>query len=148
MMKLALMRTAPGKEDPELHLLQRISSLELPGSEIAASINASQSSSTKLLLKDTNRKKRLAWAKKHKQWTLDWCKSVLWTMTQQSSRLCKGYFTKKESDGELYQMTWPPQSPNLNPILMVWDEMECKVKEKAANKSSTYVLRLLEKHSK
>jgi hypothetical protein len=26
--------------------------------------------------------------------------------------------------------------------------MECKVKEKAANKSSTYVLRLLEKHSK
>jgi hypothetical protein len=25
----------------------------------------------KLLLKDTNKKKRLAWAKKHKQWTLD-----------------------------------------------------------------------------
>ena len=25
-----------------------------------------------LLLKDTNNKKRLAWAKKHKQWTLDW----------------------------------------------------------------------------
>ena len=30
MMKLALMRTATGKEDPELPLLQRISSLELP----------------------------------------------------------------------------------------------------------------------
>jgi hypothetical protein len=30
MMKLALMRTARGKEDPELPLLQRISSLELP----------------------------------------------------------------------------------------------------------------------
>ena len=29
MMKLALMRTATGKEDPELPLLQRISSLEL-----------------------------------------------------------------------------------------------------------------------
>ena len=26
----------------------------------------------KPLLKDTNRKKRLAWAKKHEQWTLDW----------------------------------------------------------------------------
>ena len=27
------------------------------------------------------------------------------TMTQHDSRLCKGYFTKKESDGVLYQMT-------------------------------------------
>jgi hypothetical protein len=34
MMKLALMRTtATGKEDPELPLLQRISSLELPASD-------------------------------------------------------------------------------------------------------------------
>ena len=30
-----------------------------------------------------------------------------------------GYLTKKESNGVLYQMTWPPQSPNLNPIEMV-----------------------------
>jgi hypothetical protein len=44
MMNLALMRTTTGKEDPELHLLQSISSLELPDSEIAAQINASQSS--------------------------------------------------------------------------------------------------------
>ena len=47
-----------------------------------------------------------------------------------SSSLCKGYFTKKESDGVLHQMTWPPQSPNLNPIEMVWDELDCRVKEK------------------
>ena len=104
MMKLALMRTATGKEDPELPLLQRISSSELPASEIAAQINASQSSSNrhiststvqrrlresglhgwiaakKPLLKDTNNKKRLAWAKKHEQWTLDRCKSVLWSV--------------------------------------------------------------------
>ena len=33
-----------------------------------------------------------------------------------TSRLCKGYLTKKESDGVLRQMTWPPQSPDLNPI--------------------------------
>ena len=47
-MKLALMRTVPQeKEDPELPLLQRISSLELPASEIAAQINASQSSSNR-----------------------------------------------------------------------------------------------------
>ena len=44
-MKLALMRTATGLEDPELHIWQRITSLELPASEFAAQINASQSSS-------------------------------------------------------------------------------------------------------
>jgi hypothetical protein len=94
-MILALKRTAAGKEDPELPLLQRISSLELPASEMAAQINASRSSSNrhiststvkrrlresglhgrisakKPLLKDTNNKKRLACAKKQKQWTLD-----------------------------------------------------------------------------
>ena len=31
------------------------------------------------LQKVTNNKKRLAWAKKHKQWTLDRWKSVLWS---------------------------------------------------------------------
>ena len=88
------MRTATGKEDPELPLLQRISSLEFAVPQIAAQINASQSSSNrhiltstvqrlhesglhgriatkKPLLKDTNKKKRLAWVKKHEQWTLD-----------------------------------------------------------------------------
>uniref|UniRef100_A0AAZ3P8X2 Uncharacterized protein n=1 Tax=Oncorhynchus tshawytscha TaxID=74940 RepID=A0AAZ3P8X2_ONCTS len=40
------------------------------------------------------------------------------TMTKYSSRLCKGYLTKKESDGVLHQMTW------------VWDEFDCRVKEK------------------
>ncbi|CAJ0928034.1 unnamed protein product [Ranitomeya imitator] len=35
-----------------------------------------------------------------------------------TSRLCKGYLTKKESDGVLRQMTWPSQSPDLNPIGM------------------------------
>jgi hypothetical protein len=30
--------------------------------------------------------------------------------TKHTSRLCKGYLTKKESDGMLHQMTWPPQS--------------------------------------
>ena len=47
MMKLSLMRTARGKEDPELPLLQRTRSLELPASEIAAQINASHSSSNR-----------------------------------------------------------------------------------------------------
>jgi hypothetical protein len=33
----------------------------------------------KPLLKDTNQKKILAWAKKHEQWTLDQWKCVLWS---------------------------------------------------------------------
>uniref|UniRef100_A0A674DN79 Cyclin-dependent kinase 8 n=1 Tax=Salmo trutta TaxID=8032 RepID=A0A674DN79_SALTR len=33
----------------------------------------------KPLLKDTNKKKRLAWSKKYEQWTLDRWKSVLWS---------------------------------------------------------------------
>jgi hypothetical protein len=45
MMKLALMMSATGMEDPELLLLQRINSLELPASEIAAQINALRRSS-------------------------------------------------------------------------------------------------------
>jgi hypothetical protein len=51
-------------------------------------------------------------------------------MTKHTFRLYKGYFTKKESDGALHQMTWPPQAPNLNPIEMVWDELYRRVKEK------------------
>ena len=90
MIKLALMRTTTGKEDLELTLLQRITSLELTAPQIAAQINASQSWSNrhiststvqrrlhdsglhvriaakKPLLKDTNKKKRVACAKKHK----------------------------------------------------------------------------------
>ena len=51
------------------------------------------------------------------------------TMTQHTSRLCHGYFTKKESDGVLHQLTWPPQSPD-NPIEMVWNESAHSLKEK------------------
>ena len=45
-MQQALMRTATGKEDSQLPLLQRTRSLELTAPQIAAQINASQSSVT------------------------------------------------------------------------------------------------------
>jgi hypothetical protein len=47
--KLALMRTTTGKDDPELPLLQRISSLQLTTVQVAAQINASHSSSNRHL---------------------------------------------------------------------------------------------------
>ena len=53
-----------------------------------------------------------------------------------TSRLCKDYLTRKESDGMMCQMTWPPQSPDQNQIEMVWDEMDRRVKAKQVHSIS------------
>jgi transposase len=60
-----------------------------------------------------------------------------------TSRLCKGYLTKKESDGVLHEMTWPPQSTDLNTIEIVWDELDRRVKEKQP-KSAWHMWELLQ----
>uniref|UniRef100_A0AAZ3RXL7 Tc1-like transposase DDE domain-containing protein n=1 Tax=Oncorhynchus tshawytscha TaxID=74940 RepID=A0AAZ3RXL7_ONCTS len=65
------------------------------------------------------------------------------TMTQHTSKLCKGYFTKKESDVVLHQMIWPPQSPDLNLIEIVWDESDRRVKEKQPT-SAQHIWELLQ----
>ena len=45
----------------------------------------------------------------------------------------------------LHLMTWAPQSPDLNPIEMVWDELDHRVKEKQPT-SVQDMWELLEKH--
>jgi hypothetical protein len=51
------------------------------------------------------------------------------TMTQHTSRLCKDYLTKKDSDGVLRQITWPPELPDLHRNYIVWDELDSRVNE-------------------
>jgi hypothetical protein len=53
-----------------------------------------------------------------------------------TSRLCKGYLTQKKCDVVLHQMTWLPQSPDLNSVEMVLEELDCRVKEKQPTKCS------------
>ena len=66
-----------------------------------------------------------------------------------TSRLCKGYLTRKESNGVLHQMTCSPQSHNLNPIDMIWNELDRRVKEKQPIEAYAETpSRLLEKHSR
>ncbi|CDQ89727.1 unnamed protein product [Oncorhynchus mykiss] len=62
---------------------------------------------------------------------------------QHTSMLCKGYLIKKESDGMLHQMNCPPQSPDLNPIEMVWDKLDRRVKEKQRT-SAQHIWELLQ----
>jgi hypothetical protein len=54
---------------------------------------------------------------------------------------------KKESDEVLHQMTWPPQSPNLNPIEIFWDELDSRLKEMQPT-SAQHVWELLQYHWK
>uniref|UniRef100_A0AAZ3SWX9 Tc1-like transposase DDE domain-containing protein n=1 Tax=Oncorhynchus tshawytscha TaxID=74940 RepID=A0AAZ3SWX9_ONCTS len=84
---------------------------------------------------------------KHLLWIWD-SKFIKGQWPKHTSRLCKVYLTK-ESDGVLHQMTWPPQSPNLNTIEIVWDELDRRVKKKQPTSAQHMweLLQLLEKHS-
>ena len=192
--------------------------------------------SRKPLLKEKNRKKRLAWAKKHKDWSLEQWQKVLWSdeskfevfgskrrtyvrrrkgekmlpqcikptvkhgggnvmvwgcfgagkvgslhrvegilnqhgyhsilqrkaipsgkrligegfVFQQdndpkhTSRLCRDYLKKKEEKQVLEIMDWPPQSPDLNPIELLWEELDRKVR-KTCPTSETHLWEILQK---
>ncbi|CAJ0956013.1 unnamed protein product [Ranitomeya imitator] len=84
----------------------RVTSLRncrLTAAQIRDQVNATQNSSRRHI-STTTVKRRLCAA------------AFMDNDPKHTSRLWKGYLTQKESDGGLRQMTWPPQSPDLNPI--------------------------------
>lgn len=46
------------------------------------------------------------------------------------SGLCKNYLKKKEKDGTLKIMIWPPQSPDLNPVELLWEEIDRHIRKR------------------
>ncbi|MBN3288591.1 TCB1 transposase, partial [Polyodon spathula] len=60
-----------------------------------------------------------------------------------TSKLCKNYLAK-ESEGQVNLMTWPAQSPDLNPIELVREELDRRVKAKLPT-SALHLWELLQK---
>ena len=58
-----------------------------------------------------------------------------WTFQQDNdpkhkSHLCNDYLQKKAQAGTIQLMTWPPHSPDLSPIELLWDEVDRQVQSK------------------
>lgn len=57
-----------------------------------------------------------------------------------TSRLCRKYLESKEKTGVLKIMEWPAQSPDINPIEKLWDELDRQVKKlRPTNKSDLWL---------
>lgn len=53
-----------------------------------------------------------------------------------SSKLCRGFLMEKQKRRMMNYMTWPPQSPDLNPIELLWEEMDRRVRLKGPTSKS------------
>ena len=47
-----------------------------------------------------------------------------------TSKLCKNYLQRKAEAGTIKILEWPSQSPDLNPIELLWEEMNRCIKKK------------------
>ena len=76
----------------------------------------------KPLLKDTNKKKRLAWAKNYEQWTLDGWKSVLWSDESNFEILCSNFrvFVRHRVGEQMIPACLVPSVKHGGAGLMVW----------------------------
>lgn len=59
-----------------------------------------------------------------------------------SSKLCRNYLAKKQEEGVLRRLEWPSQSPDLNPIELVWEEMDRRIL-KAKPTSEAHLLEIV-----
>uniref|UniRef100_A0A4W6D483 Tc1-like transposase DDE domain-containing protein n=1 Tax=Lates calcarifer TaxID=8187 RepID=A0A4W6D483_LATCA len=46
-----------------------------------------------------------------------------------SSKLCRSYLDRKDEEGVLRKMDWPPQCPDLSPVELVWDKLDRSVRK-------------------
>ena len=53
-----------------------------------------------------------------------------------TSKLCKNYLGKKQSAGILSVMEWPVQSPDFNPIELLWEQLDRMVCKKSPSSQS------------